>query len=142
MTGMSIPGSNTQMQSARQSDLSHDGDENLSFSSALEAQVDEESPNYGKFENNRFVSTWTKDKADEYDYCMVLPLDEKGELNKKSRGYINTLRKVGLELFIYKGFQVDGRQKEAYALIKATKANFRTYAETIKNSKINCRDSS
>ena len=71
MTGMSIPGSNTQMQSARQSDLSHDGDENLSFSSALEAQVDEESPNYGKFENNRFVSTWTKDKADELLYGIT-----------------------------------------------------------------------
>lgn len=33
------------------------------------------------------------DKASQYDYCMVLPIDKKtGDLSEKCRGYIRTMR--------------------------------------------------
>ncbi len=50
--------------------------------------------NYGKFSKDDHVSTWVKDKADEYDYCVVLPM-ENGELTEKSQGYAKKLKKVG-----------------------------------------------
>jgi hypothetical protein len=78
------------------------------------------------------------DKANEYDYCMVLPTggqknkdgtkSAKGELSDIAKGYIAKLRVLGLDLFIFRG---QTGNDEIYVLIRASIEKLRNFADDI-----------
>lgn len=72
-------------------------------------------------------SSWEKDFAGEWDYCIVFPA-ENGDFSKKGAGYIKSLKKLGLELFAYKNIKPD---KEIFVLIRAPLEKLRAFADNI-----------
>ena len=81
------------------------------------------------FADPRFshTTTWSKDLAGEYDFCIVFPAD-KGEFTKKGLGYIHSLKALGFELFIYKNIRED---TEIIVLIRTPLEKMRAYADNI-----------
>jgi hypothetical protein len=71
------------------------------------------------------VTSWTKDLASQYDYCLVLPA-KNGELENRSIGYIKTLRKLSFDMFIYKGLNADD---EVFLLINAPLDKLKAFAD-------------
>lgn len=76
---------------------------------------------------DNIVGAGERDVADEYDYCLVLPLSEDGGLYGEGPRCISKLRSFGLELFIFMGFN----RKEIFVLIRAPIELLRIYAESI-----------
>jgi hypothetical protein len=70
---------------------------------------------------------WEKDFAERYDFCIVLPAKD-GEPTDRGRGYIKTLRKLGLELFIFKNLR---EQTEVFILLRASLEKLRAFADRI-----------
>lgn len=70
-------------------------------------------------------STWIRDKASEYDFCIVFPAKD-GEFTEKGRGYLESLRKLGYELFIYKNTYAD---REIFVLLKTPMEKIRAFAD-------------
>ena len=69
------------------------------------------------------------DYADEFDFCMVFPVDiNTGDFTDKGKGYTRTLKKLGFEMFAFKGMRPD---KEIFVLIRSSLHRLRHYAEQI-----------
>eukprot|EP01031_Cornospumella_fuschlensis_P027354 gene27354-33040_t len=72
-------------------------------------------------------STFIRDLASEYDFCVVLPAS-KGDLSERSKGYIKTLRMLGFEIFMYKNLDPEN---EVILLLRAPLEKLRAYADQI-----------
>jgi hypothetical protein len=70
-------------------------------------------------------SNWVRDLASEYQYCLVFPA-ENGDFTKRGVGYLETLRKLGFELFIYKNINP---QKEIFVLLRIPLEKLRAFAD-------------
>jgi hypothetical protein len=67
------------------------------------------------------------DLISQYDFCIILPLEEDGQLSKKSQGYINNLRYLKFELYAYKNVQED----QLFVLLRAPLDKLRASADHI-----------
>lgn len=72
-------------------------------------------------------STWERDLADDYDFCIVFPATD-GEFSEKGKGYLKNLKKLGFQLFAYKGIQPD---KEIIVLVRSTLEKLRAYGDNV-----------
>lgn len=74
-------------------------------------------------------SSWLRDKAADYDFCIVLPT-EKGELSKRSLGYVQKLRELQFEMFIYKTQVTDKNPVEdVYILFRTPIERLQAFAD-------------
>lgn len=109
------------------------------FSSPLHRNSDNEDPSicltglgpnsssaYGA-DDGRATNYWVRDLASDYDYCLVFPA-ENGEFTSIGKGYIQTLRKLGFELFIYKNINA---LQEIYVLVRAPLEKLRAFADNL-----------
>eukprot|EP01038_Epipyxis_sp_PR26KG_P005759 gene5759-7950_t len=76
---------------------------------------------------NRGSSSWKADLASQYDFCIVLPLVN-GEVQPKGKGYIHSLKKLGFDMFFYKGIK---HETELFILLRTPLERIRSYADTI-----------
>jgi hypothetical protein len=76
---------------------------------------------------SRFATTWKKDFAGEYDFCIVFPAVN-GDFTKKGSGYIHSLKSLGFELFIFKNIR---RETEIIVLIRTPLEKLRAFADKI-----------
>lgn len=75
-------------------------------------------------------SDWKTDYADRYDFCIIFPADyTTGDFTDKGKGYIRILKKLGFEIFAFKGMRPD---KEIFVLVRAPIDRLRQYAEQVK----------
>lgn len=72
-------------------------------------------------------TTWIRDLASNYDYCLVFPA-ENGQFTSTGRGYIQTLRKLGFESFIYKNINA---LQEIYVLVRVPLDKLRAFADNL-----------
>lgn len=70
-------------------------------------------------------SSWVKDLADHYEFCIVLPLD-KGQLSSRSEGYIRKLQELGFEIFLYTNIR---ESEELYILIRTPMDKIKAFAD-------------
>jgi len=70
---------------------------------------------------------WIADFAGQWDFCVVMPL-ENGEWTNRGLGYIDNLTKLGYELFAYKGKR---DQTEGYILLRTPIEKLRAFADNI-----------
>jgi hypothetical protein len=70
---------------------------------------------------------WLHDLASDYEYCLVFPA-ENGNFTEKGRGYIQTFRKLGFELFIYKNLNA---LQEIYVLLRTPLEKLRAFADNL-----------
>lgn len=76
-------------------------------------------------ENGLDRSSWVKDLADDYEFCIVLPLD-KGKLSTRSEGYIKKMRSLGFDLFIYTNIH---ETDELYILLRTPLDKLKAFAD-------------
>lgn len=74
-----------------------------------------------------FESDWVKDFAGEYDFCMVFPA-EQGGFSENGTAIVDSLRKLGFELFAYRGVT---KVKTIVVLIRAPLTKLRAFADNI-----------
>eukprot|EP01035_Chromulina_nebulosa_P064021 gene64021-87549_t len=83
------------------------------------------------------ASNIQNDKADEYDYCIVLPVisfeNNQEQLSKDALKCITTLRLLQFELFPYKALSVrdDGLTDEIFILLRAPYDKLKEFADVI-----------
>lgn len=70
-------------------------------------------------------SAWVRDKAADYDFCAVLPLENDNELSKIGRDMIVRFRSLGIETFVYK------TEEHAFVLLSAPVPILRKFAHSI-----------
>lgn len=70
-------------------------------------------------------SSWVKDLADDYEFCIVLPLD-KGKLSSRSEGYIKKMRSLGFDIFIYTNIH---EAEELYILLRTPLDKLKAFAD-------------
>lgn len=63
----------------------------------------------------------------EYDFCIVFPT-EKGNFTEKGKRYIQSLKKLGYELYAYSGVR---ENKEIFVLLRTPLPKLRAYADII-----------
>lgn len=70
---------------------------------------------------------WIQDFAAEWDFCIVMPL-ENGNWTERGIGYIDNLTKLGFDLFAYKGKRQDS---EGFILLRTPLDKLRAFADNI-----------
>lgn len=72
-------------------------------------------------------STFVRDLAADYDFCIVLPA-VKGEISDRGKGYLKTIGALGFELYMYKNLDA---QNEVVILLRVPLDKLRAYADKI-----------
>ena len=72
--------------------------------------------------------TATLDKASEYDYCMVFPVDKHtGGLDKDGTRFVRKMTSYGLDIFLFYG----SRKQYIFAMIRLSLEKLRAYADKL-----------
>jgi len=69
----------------------------------------------------------TEESNAQYDFCIVFPA-ENGDFNAKGKGYIQSLKRLGYDMYAYSGVRED---KEIFVLIRTPLTKLRAYADII-----------
>ncbi len=79
-------------------------------------------------QQDRGSNYWIRDLASSYDYCLIFPANEHGHFTHDGTLHIQTLRKYGFELFIYKNIKA---KEEIFVLVRAPLEKLRAFADNI-----------